>query len=213
MTELGGTSRSTRTPTTTRRPSTRLYGGQASARASGTTTRKGGSQPSMRRRCKHDDDLGGTGIRAPPRPTRRCASSRGTARRAVRRTASRSGCTQPRALSYLLTAPGAARPGARLPERRAEHRRDGRGRPLRGAQAPPEGATLSPRLPSLRASELVQMMRSAGARARPAPAEETPARCAGSPKGLRHGRRRDAEAIHHHYDVGNEFYEQCSGRR
>ena len=31
--------------------------------------------------------------------------------------------------------------------------------------------------------------------------------------GWRHSRRRDAEAIGHHYDVGNDFYRLCSGRR
>ncbi|TWP35742.1 class I SAM-dependent methyltransferase [Leekyejoonella antrihumi] len=30
-------------------------------------------------------------------------------------------------------------------------------------------------------------------------------------EGLRHSRKRDAEAIHHHYDVSNEFYEMALG--
>ena len=34
-----------------------------------------------------------------------------------------------------------------------------------------------------------------------------PHRC----KGLRHSRTRDAEAIHHHYDVSNTFYEWVLG--
>src|SRR5699024_7576201 len=30
-------------------------------------------------------------------------------------------------------------------------------------------------------------------------------------EGLRHSRKRDAEAIHHHYDVSNRFYEMALG--
>lgn len=39
----------------------------------------------------------------------------------------------------------------------------------------------------------------------PAPAEET------LPRGIRHSLQRDRQAIHHHYDVGNEFYELVLG--
>jgi cyclopropane-fatty-acyl-phospholipid synthase len=41
----------------------------------------------------------------------------------------------------------------------------------------------------------------------PAPAEEA------RPKGWRHSKARDAQAISHHYDVGNDFIGWCSGRR
>jgi cyclopropane-fatty-acyl-phospholipid synthase len=43
------------------------------------------------------------------------------------------------------------------------------------------------------------------------PAVETPSPLRRLAHGLRHGRERDAEAIHHHYDVSNEFYELVLG--
>lgn len=43
------------------------------------------------------------------------------------------------------------------------------------------------------------------------PAEETPTRVRRLADGLRHGRRRDAAAIAHHYDVSNRFYEMVLG--
>ncbi|WP_066637061.1 class I SAM-dependent methyltransferase [Serinicoccus hydrothermalis] len=43
------------------------------------------------------------------------------------------------------------------------------------------------------------------------PPEETPTRVRRLADGLRHGRRRDAAAIAHHYDVSNRFYELVLG--
>lgn len=43
------------------------------------------------------------------------------------------------------------------------------------------------------------------------PPEETPARWRRIAGGLRHSKGRDAEAIHHHYDVSNTFYEWVLG--
>lgn len=43
------------------------------------------------------------------------------------------------------------------------------------------------------------------------PPEETPTRTRRLADGLRHGRRRDAAAIAHHYDVSNRFYELVLG--
>jgi cyclopropane-fatty-acyl-phospholipid synthase len=43
------------------------------------------------------------------------------------------------------------------------------------------------------------------------PREETPGQLRRMAHGLRHGRTRDAEAIHHHYDVSNRFYELLLG--
>ena len=43
------------------------------------------------------------------------------------------------------------------------------------------------------------------------PAQEAPARWRRVATGLRHSRSRDAEAIHHHYDVSNTFYEWVLG--
>lgn len=43
------------------------------------------------------------------------------------------------------------------------------------------------------------------------PPQEAPPRWRRAARGLRHGRTRDAEAIHHHYDVSNSFYEWVLG--
>jgi cyclopropane-fatty-acyl-phospholipid synthase len=43
------------------------------------------------------------------------------------------------------------------------------------------------------------------------PAEETPSRALRLLKGLRHSKSRDSEAISHHYDVSNRFYEWVLG--
>ncbi|HET7303042.1 MAG TPA: cyclopropane-fatty-acyl-phospholipid synthase family protein [Segeticoccus sp.] len=43
------------------------------------------------------------------------------------------------------------------------------------------------------------------------PPQETPTQLHRLLNGLRHSKSRDAEAIHHHYDVGNDFYELLLG--
>ncbi|GAA1962688.1 class I SAM-dependent methyltransferase [Microbacterium deminutum] len=43
------------------------------------------------------------------------------------------------------------------------------------------------------------------------PPQEVPPRWRRAAQGLRHSRNRDAEAIHHHYDVSNTFYEWVLG--
>ena len=53
----------------------------------------------------------------------------------------------------------------------------------------------------------VRAARRAGVLGRPLPAPPEEARV----RGRRHSKRRDAEAISHHYDVGNEFYEIVLG--
>lgn len=45
----------------------------------------------------------------------------------------------------------------------------------------------------------------------PLPPQESPPRWRRIAEGLRHSRLRDAEAIHHHYDVSNRFYEMVLG--
>jgi len=45
----------------------------------------------------------------------------------------------------------------------------------------------------------------------PPPPEEAPPRWRRALEGLRHSKGRDAEAIHHHYDVSNRFYELVLG--
>ncbi|HET6665942.1 MAG TPA: class I SAM-dependent methyltransferase, partial [Intrasporangium sp.] len=117
----------------------------------------------------------------------------------------------PRALSYLLTAPGEL--GLARAYLQDELTIDGmdQGDPY-DVLKHLGGANLSPRRPSLRdVPELVQLVRSTGVRVPDLPPQETPSQLRRLAQGLRHGRRRDAEAIRHHYDVGNEFYEHVLG--
>jgi cyclopropane-fatty-acyl-phospholipid synthase len=68
--------------------------------------------------------------------------------------------------------------------------------------------------PKMRPSELPTLVRSVGRsafRRPPLPPEEAPTRLRRLTSGLVHGRRRDAEAIAHHYDVSNRFYELVLG--
>jgi cyclopropane-fatty-acyl-phospholipid synthase len=62
--------------------------------------------------------------------------------------------------------------------------------------------------------EMGQIVRELGARRMvppPPPPQETLPRWRRLAEGIRHSRTRDAEAIHHHYDVGNSFYEKVLG--
>ncbi|QYJ05532.1 cyclopropane-fatty-acyl-phospholipid synthase family protein [Nocardioides panacisoli] len=64
------------------------------------------------------------------------------------------------------------------------------------------------------ASELVTLVRSLGVshlRAPAPPPQEAPSRTRRVLEGVRHSLGRDAEAIHHHYDVSNRFYELVLG--
>ena len=68
------------------------------------------------------------------------------------------------------------------------------------------------RRPPLReVPDLVRMARSSGLHVPELPDLETPSELRKLAHGLRHGRRRDAEAISHHYDVSNRFYEMLLG--
>jgi cyclopropane-fatty-acyl-phospholipid synthase len=63
-------------------------------------------------------------------------------------------------------------------------------------------------------AELLQVVRSLGLsnlKPPPPPPEEHPPRWRRVVEGLRHSKARDAEAIHHHYDVSNRFYEIVLG--
>jgi len=71
---------------------------------------------------------------------------------------------------------------------------------------------LQPHRPSL--SELPDLARFVGGhlpKMPDLPQEETPSQLRRLTHGLTHGRTRDAEAIHHHYDVSNRFYELLLG--
>ena len=107
-------------------------------------------------------------------------------------------------LNYILTAPGDLGFGARLRRGRPRDRRRAPGRPLRGVQAGPEQALVPPARARPRRS---RMVRSLGI-SQPAPAAAAAAggacpRWRRTFEGLRHSLGRDAEAIHHHYDVSN----------
>jgi cyclopropane-fatty-acyl-phospholipid synthase len=68
--------------------------------------------------------------------------------------------------------------------------------------------------PSLRPGDVPEMVRSLGRsafRRPPLPPQEAPSRLHRLASGLVHGRKRDAEAISHHYDVSNRFYEMVLG--
>ena len=59
--------------------------------------------------------------------------------------------------------------------------------------------------------ELAKLLGWTGIRPPELPAQETPPQWLRLVNGLRHSRSRDAEAIHHHYDVSNAFYELLLG--
>ena len=64
------------------------------------------------------------------------------------------------------------------------------------------------------AAEMVQIVRSLGfgnLKPPPPPAEEHLPKWRRALEGMRHNKKRDADAIHHHYDVYNRFYELVLG--
>ncbi|MFJ3975128.1 class I SAM-dependent methyltransferase [Streptomyces sp. NPDC090021] len=103
-----------------------------------------------------------------------------------------------------------------------------RGRPTVRVPAPPASrfGALRPRLPrsllaaATTATATAELLRDADARgavrdlvalARPWPAPAPPGEEAARRSGPRHTRGRDRQAISHHYDVGNDFYERVLG--
>lgn len=74
------------------------------------------------------------------------------------------------------------------------------------------GAGVEPHRLSVReVGAIVRLLREGGFHLPELPPEETPSQWRRLARGLRHGRARDAEAIRHHYDVGNDFYEHVLG--
>ncbi|GAA1141771.1 class I SAM-dependent methyltransferase [Ornithinicoccus hortensis] len=116
----------------------------------------------------------------------------------------------PRALNYLLSAPGeVGLTRAYLTDQLSIDGMD------EGYPYPELKLLLGSRSatrPTLReVPDLLALARSAGLHLPELPAEETPSPFRRLTHGLRHGRARDAEAIHHHYDVSNAFYELLLG--
>ncbi|MEO7069178.1 MAG: cyclopropane-fatty-acyl-phospholipid synthase family protein [Nostocoides sp.] len=71
---------------------------------------------------------------------------------------------------------------------------------------------LKPRRPSPRElGTIAGLARRHGVHVPQLPAIEAPSPLRRFATGLRHAKRRDAEAIHHHYDVSNSFYEMLLG--
>ncbi len=116
----------------------------------------------------------------------------------------------PRGLNYLITAPsslGMAR--AYLMDDLVIDGID-EGDPYETLKLLEDG--LSPRRPSPReVLQLADFVARHLPRLPALPPEETPGRFRRLASGLSHGRRRDADAISHHYDVSNRFYELLLG--
>lgn len=71
---------------------------------------------------------------------------------------------------------------------------------------------LTPSRPGLaKLPELLSFLRAHPPKLPQLPPQETPGNLHRLAHGLTHGRRRDADAIHHHYDVSNRFYELLLG--
>jgi cyclopropane-fatty-acyl-phospholipid synthase len=115
-----------------------------------------------------------------------------------------------RGLSYILTAPGDLGFGRAYVAGDLEVRGVHPGDPYEAFRL--IQSRLSFRRPS--PAEALQILRSLGlANLRPPapPPQEAPSRLRRTFEGLRHSLGRDAEAIHHHYDVSNRFYELVLG--
>lgn len=118
--------------------------------------------------------------------------------------------TNQRGLAYLLTAPGDL--GFARAYVSGDMELDGvpKGNPYEAMNF--IMSNLSLRTPG--PSELVRILRSLGiSNLKPPepPAEENIPKWRRTLEGLRHSKVRDADAIHHHYDVSNQFYEYVLG--
>ena len=116
----------------------------------------------------------------------------------------------PRALQYLLSAPGEL--GLARAYLVGELEFDGmdEGDPYDVLKLMRDAP--GPRWPTVRdLPELATLLRHVGVGLPELPPEETPGRFRRLTDGLRHARSRDAKAISHHYDVSNAFYELVLG--
>ncbi|GGM09571.1 class I SAM-dependent methyltransferase [Dactylosporangium sucinum] len=115
-----------------------------------------------------------------------------------------------RGLSYLLSAPGDLGMARAYVTGDLEVRGVHAGDPYEVLRAIATGVHL--RMPG--AGEALRLARGLGwerLRPPPPPPQEAVPAWRRTLQGLRHGRGRDAEAIHHHYDVSNAFYEKVLG--
>ncbi|MEV0562558.1 class I SAM-dependent methyltransferase [Dactylosporangium sp. NPDC050588] len=115
-----------------------------------------------------------------------------------------------RGLTYLLTAPGDLGMARAYVSGDLELRGVHPGDPYEALKALEGGLQL--RMPS--PADALRLVRGLGwdrLRPVPPPPQEHVPNWKRTLQGLRHGRGRDAEAIHHHYDVSNAFYEKVLG--
>ncbi|MFF5232624.1 class I SAM-dependent methyltransferase [Dactylosporangium sp. NPDC000521] len=115
-----------------------------------------------------------------------------------------------RGLTYLLTAPGDLGMARAYVSGDLELRGVHPGDPYEALKALEDGLQL--RMPS--PADALRLVRGLGwdrLRPVPPPPQEHVPNWKRTLQGLRHGRGRDAEAIHHHYDVSNAFYEKVLG--
>ncbi len=115
-----------------------------------------------------------------------------------------------RGLNYLLTAPGEL--GLARAYLAGDLAFDGldEGDPYEVMRLA-AGGLVTRRLGPRDAAELIAFVARTGLHVPQLPDVETPGPLRRLGHGLRHARSRDAEAIHHHYDVSNDFYELVLG--
>ncbi len=115
-----------------------------------------------------------------------------------------------RGLNYLLTAPGEL--GLARAYLAGDLEFDGldEGDPYEVMRLA-AGGLVTRRLGPRDAAELIAFVGRSGLHVPQLPDVETPGPLRRLAHGLRHARERDAEAIHHHYDVSNDFYELVLG--
>jgi len=115
-----------------------------------------------------------------------------------------------RGLAFLMTAPGDLGLGRAYVSGDLEVTGIHPGDPYEGLKALQAGLRL--KVPS--AADAVRLATGLGIshlKPPPPPPQETLPRWRRVVEGVRHSRRRDSEAIHHHYDVSNTFYEYVLG--
>ncbi len=194
------------TAAATRRPSPRSTGARPTTRPKRGTTPTGGSRRSTRRQCRHDaadgcrPSNGSSARHAPFRVEAWDGSTGGSTDSIVLRLAIE------RTLNDLLTAPGTL--GMARAHRHGDLTIAGvdEGDPYEVLRLL-DGRFL-PRRPAPRdVWDLAHSVGRAGLHVPLLPPQETPGRLRRLARGAQHAKARDAEAIHHHYDVSNAFYE------
>ncbi len=116
-----------------------------------------------------------------------------------------------RGLNYILTAPGDLGFGRAYVAGDLEVLGAHPGDPYEAFRLIAEPAVVPPARRPAEALTLVRTLGISHLRPPAPPPQEAPSRLRRTFEGLRHSLGRDAEAIHHHYDVSNTFYEYVLG--